>query len=107
VSKIAMIIRGRTQPGKRDEVRALYEQHLAPRALANDAQEVVVWCADTNDADAFYLFELYGSAEAMQANAQAPWFWEYLQAVGPLLAGQPEVVTATPAWSKGVGDPAA
>lgn len=101
-----MIVKGRSQPGKRDEVRKLYEQLLAPRALANDAQEVVLWCADVNDADAFYLFELYGSAEALQQNAQAPWFWEYMQQVGPLLDGQPEAVTATPAWSKGVGGPA-
>lgn len=38
----------------------------------------------------------------MDENARAPWFWEYLTEVGPLLEGQPEVVTATPTWAKGV-----
>jgi len=38
----------------------------------------------------------------MGASAQAPWFAEYMAAVGPLLAGEPDVAMATPRWSKGV-----
>jgi quinol monooxygenase YgiN len=100
--KLAMIITTRTQPGQRDEVKRLFEEHLAPRALANDAQELVAWCEDAADADVFHLVEVYSDPEAAGANAQAPWFWEYLSVVGPLLDGQPEVRTATPAWSKGL-----
>jgi hypothetical protein len=37
----------------------------------------------------------------MEANAQAPWFWEYMQAVGPLLDGQPEVGMTSTVWAKG------
>lgn len=101
MSKVAMIIKTKTQPGKRDEVRQLYEQHLAPRAQANATQELVLWCADDMDADTFYLFEVYSDHAAPQANAQAAWFWEYMAAVQPLLAGQPEVALATPLWAKG------
>lgn len=50
----------------------------------------------------FYLFEIYRSAEAMQANSQQPWFFEYLGKVGPLLAGEPEVTLASPGWAKGL-----
>ena len=102
MSKVVMIVRTTTQPGKRDEVAALYRQHLAPRAEANDAQEVAVWCDDAHDPDVFYLFEVYASQEAMGANAQAPWFGEYLAAVGPLLRAEPEVMMAAPGWSKGI-----
>lgn len=100
--KTAMIIRGKTQPGKRDELRKLFEKHLAPRALANEAQEVVVWCTDPQDGDTFYLFEVYASIQALQQNAQAPWFADYVQLAQPLLAGQPDMMMATPAWSKGI-----
>lgn len=102
MGKVAMIVKSRTQPGRRDEVQAAYERMLAPRARDNEAQEVVVWAADASDPDAFYLFEVYRDRASMEANGQAPWFFEYLGAVGPLLDGQPEVVLADPRWAKGV-----
>lgn len=101
MSKVAMVIKTKTLPGKREEVRQLYEKHLAPRAQANAAQELVLWCADEMDADTFYLFEVYRDQAATQANAQASWFWDYMKEVQPLLAGQPEVALATPLWAKG------
>lgn len=102
MENMAMLITTRTRPGKRDEVRRLYEEHLAPRAAANDGQQLVVWAADHADPDVFHLFEIYRDAGAAEAAGQAPWFWEYLALVGPLLDGQPEVRTATPEWAKGV-----
>jgi hypothetical protein len=74
----------------------------APRLSSLNASHPIVWCADHADPDVFYLFEIYRDADAAQAAGQQPWFWAYLQAVGPLLDGQPDVRTATPAWTKGV-----
>lgn len=102
MSKVAMVIKSKTQPGKREEVWQLYEKHLVARAQANAAQEVVVWCADDMDADTFYLFEIYGDRAAPQANAQAAWFWDYMREVQPLLADQSEVAITTPVWAKGI-----
>lgn len=99
---LAIIVRSRAKAGKREEIQAVYDRIMAPRAMENDSQEVVVWCADQHDPDAFYLFEIYSDAEAMGANAQAPWFADYMAQVGPLLAGEPEVAMASPVWSKGV-----
>jgi quinol monooxygenase YgiN len=65
-------------------------------------QELVLWAADEHDADAFYLVEVYRDRPAMEENGRAPWFFEYLGVVGPLLDGQPEVMTATPTWAKGI-----
>ncbi|NND03980.1 MAG: hypothetical protein HKN91_14460 [Acidimicrobiia bacterium] len=99
---LAMIIKTKAQPGKRDELFELYNQILIPRAEENDSQEVVVWSADQHDPDTFYLFEIYSDGEAMGANAAAPWFAEYMAHAGPLLADEPEVGMATPRWSKGI-----
>jgi hypothetical protein len=55
VSKLAVMVSGRARPGKRDEVRRLFEAHLAPHAIANASQPIVVWSADNGDPDAFYL----------------------------------------------------
>ncbi|MBL8131450.1 MAG: antibiotic biosynthesis monooxygenase [Anaerolineae bacterium] len=102
MSKLALIIKTRTKAGKRDEVRGLYEQLLAPRALTNPAQELVLMNNDAQDPNVFYLFEVYANQEAFQASSQAPWFWEYRGAAEPLLEGRPEVVMAVPVWGKGI-----
>lgn len=97
-----MIIRSTAQPGKRDELLALYREHLAPRAEANEGQEVVVWCADQQNPDVFVLFELYRDAETLDANAGADWFATYMRAAVPLLAAEPQITMAVPMWSTGV-----
>ena len=102
MSKLAMIITSRAQPGKRDTLYDLYREHLAPRAEANDDQEVVVWCEDNEDADTFHLFEIYRTVEAFQANAGSDFFATYMATAGPLLAGQPEVRMVTPRWTTGL-----
>ena len=102
MGELAMVIKTKAQPGKRDELFDLYKEIMVPRAEENEAQEVVVWCADQHDPDAFFLFEIYTSGEAMGANAAAPWFADYMAKAGPLLASEPEVAMASPLWSKGV-----
>jgi quinol monooxygenase YgiN len=102
MSRLAMIVTSKTQPGKRDELFRLYQDHLAPRADQNQSQEVVVWAADQHDPDTFHLFEVYSDAAAMGANATADWFGAYMQAAMPLLAGEPRVSMAEPLWSKGL-----
>lgn len=99
---VTMIISSSAQPGQRDAVHQLWLEHLAPAAEANDAQQVVVWCDDANDEDAFHLFEIYRDQEAMGANAQSPAFANYMGAVMPLLAGEPTVRMASARWSKGI-----
>ena len=102
MAELALFISSKAQPGKRDEIFALYQQHLVPRAEANDAQEVVVWCADQHDPDAYHLFEMYRDGESFGENAQASWFADFMAASAPLMAGEPTVAMATPRWSKGV-----
>jgi len=102
MDKVAMIIKTTAVPGKRDELFNLYEKHLGPRAESNEAQEVVVWCADQQDPDVFVLFEIYRDADALGANAGADWFGAYMAEAMPLLAGEPEVIMAEPRWNKGL-----
>ena len=99
---LAMVVSTRTKPGQRDAVQQQFEADLGPRAMANDAQAVVVWSADDEDPDVFHLFEIYRDRAAADEAAEAPWFWDYLAKVGPLLDGQPTMRRMTPRWTKGV-----
>lgn len=102
MGELALFISSKAQPGKRDEVYELYQTMMAPKAEANDGQEVVVWCADQHDPDGFHLFEVYRDADTFGANAQSDFFQEFMQASGPLLAAEPTVAMSTPRWSKGI-----
>jgi quinol monooxygenase YgiN len=99
--KTALILTVRSQPGRRDELRALWDEHLRPRAEANPAQELYLYCYDATDPDVIHMVEVYGDPSEMERNAEAPWFADYMQASGPLLAGAPTMVTAHPVWAKG------
>ena len=100
MDEISLFIKVRTQPGMRDEVRAVWERHLKPRAEASDAQTVYLYTYDDSDPDVIHIFELYKDRAALGVNAEAPWFASYMAEVAPFLAGPPEVAMATPVWSK-------
>jgi quinol monooxygenase YgiN len=102
MAKLTLIVSARTQPGRREEVRALWDRHLRPRAEANPAQELYLFCEDADDADAFHLVEVYGDPAAAKENARAPWFGEYMREVAPLMAERPSMVSARPVWAKGI-----
>ena len=102
MTSVAVLVKTRTQPGKRDDAFALYQELLAPRALANAAQSVVVWVADSNDPDVFFLFEMYTDPAAMASNAESDWFADYMQRATPLLAGEPDFAMGQALWSKGL-----
>lgn len=100
--KIALFIASKARPGTRDQIFELYQEMMVPHAEANEKQEVVVWCADQQDPDAFHLFEIYSDNESLGENASSEFFAEYMEAVGPLLAAEPTVGIATPQWAKGL-----
>ena len=99
--KTVLMLTVRTKPGKRDELRAVWDEHLRPRAEGNVAQELYVYCYDAQDPDVIHMIEVYGDPEEMQRNAEAPWFAEYMRVAAPLIAGPPRMVTAEPKWAKG------
>ena len=99
--KTALILRVKARPGRRDELRALWDEHLRPRAEANPAQELYLYCYDVEDPDTIHMVEVYGDRDAMAANASTPWFGEYMRVAAPLIDGRPEMITAEPVWAKG------
>lgn len=100
MTEIAVIIRHQTQPGRRDEVRAVWETHMAPAVAANPGHLAYHYCLDAQDPDAIVAFQVYDSLESSQAFLQTDAYAAYLHDVEPLLAGPPQVTALTPAWTK-------
>jgi quinol monooxygenase YgiN len=100
MSKAAVFITHRALPGKRDEVRRVWERHLQPNIAANAAHEAYFYCYDDNDPDAICVFQQYADRASSQNFLAAPWYAAYVSEVTPLLAGQPEIRAATLVWAK-------
>jgi hypothetical protein len=80
MASFTLIIKHKTQPGRRDEVRKVWERHMAPAIAANPGHVAYIYCFDNGDPDSIYAF---------------------VNDVEPLLSGPPQIIALTPAWSKG------
>ncbi len=101
MSKVALFIKHKSLPGKRDQVRSVWERHMQPRIARNKAHEAYFYCYDDNDADSIWVYQQYSDRESSQAFLETPGYADYLKEVEPLLVGTPEIAAATPVWVKG------
>jgi quinol monooxygenase YgiN len=100
MTALALIIKHKTQRGRRDEVRKIWERHMAPAIASNPGHTAYFYCFDNTDPDSIYAFQQYSSVEASQDFLQKSSYVAYLKDVEPLLAGAPQVTALTPMWSK-------
>ncbi len=101
MTPLALIVRHKTKPGRRDEVRAVWEKHMAPAVSANPGHVAYFYCFANADPDSIIAFQMYESAEASQEFLKTDSYSAYLKDVERLLVGPPEVTEATPQWRKG------
>jgi quinol monooxygenase YgiN len=100
MTALALIIKHKTQPGKREEARRVWEKHMAPAIASNPGHTAYFYCFDTTDPDSIVAFQQYSSIEASQDFLRTTSYAAYLTEVEPLLAGPPQVTALTPMWSK-------
>jgi len=101
MTQLALIIKHKTQPGRRDDVRAVWEKHMAPAVSGNPGHVAYFYCFDNADRDSISAFQVYESAAASKAFLATREYAAYLEDVEPLLLGPPQVTALTPMWSKG------
>ena len=101
MAKVALFIKSKAKPEKRDALRGSWETHLRDRAAANLALEAYYYCYDNADPDVVHLFEVYGDATTQAADAGGDAFAAFMAEAGALLDGYPEVHETTPMWIKG------
>jgi quinol monooxygenase YgiN len=100
MSKQALFIRHQAKPGRRDEVRQVWETFVKPRAAVNPGHEAYYFCYDEGDPDTICVFQLYSSREEMDAFLAGEWYPDYLKAVGEVVAAPPQISPASLVWQK-------
>ncbi len=97
---IAISVSFKTQPGKRDAVKSIWEQHVRQRASENASETDYVYAFDMHDDTTIRIAEVFETADAFHQIAHAKWFKSYMKEVTALLDGKPEYRMATPQWIK-------
>jgi len=100
VRKAALFIRHKALPGKRDQVRRVWEKHLQTQITGNPRHEAYFYCYDDGDPDALCVFQLYTDKEASQQFLKQPWYADYWNEVSPLLVGESDFRSANLQWAK-------
>ncbi len=100
MTQVALIIRHQTLPGKREDVRRVWETHMAPAVAGNRGHLAYFYCFDNADPDVVSAFQVYDSAESSQQFLETDAYIAYVRDVEPLLVGPPQVTSLTPMWSK-------
>ena len=101
MTKVALFVKHRTKPGKREEVRKVWERHMRPNIANNPGHEAYFYCFDSNDADSICAFQLYIDLKSSQDFLRTDSYAVYLKEVEPLLAGPPDVTSLNAVWIKG------
>jgi quinol monooxygenase YgiN len=98
--EVALFLKIETQPGQRDTLVDLWDEHLKSRAAQDNVHIDYIFALDMNDPNVVHITEVYTTQAAFQANTQSPWFANYMAEAGPLLAGEPDFAMASPYWVK-------
>ncbi|TKS53645.1 antibiotic biosynthesis monooxygenase [Luteimonas yindakuii] len=100
MTQLALIIKHQVLPGRRDEVRAVWERLMAPAVAGNPGHAAYFYCFDNADPDSISAFQVYRNAEASQQFLATDSYAAYVKDVEPLLVGPPQVTALTPVWTK-------
>jgi quinol monooxygenase YgiN len=100
MSKNALYIRHQAKPGKRDEVKRVWEKYARDYVGGAKGQLTYFYGYDDKDPDAIVVFAVQADQAAAQDFVKQPWFADYESETRELLAGPSEFRTATPQWTK-------
>lgn len=101
MGKKAFYIRHKAHPGKRDEVKRIWEKYALAYIDDADGQIAYVYGYDDNDPDAIVAYQLYTGVAGGDDFVNQDWFADYERETAELLAEPSEFRAITPQWIKG------
>lgn len=102
MTKLALFIKVKSLPGKREEVKQLWEKYVKPHSEEEKELEISCYCYSLEDDDTICLFEIISDPSVSEVVMRSGWFAAYQNQLRPLLVEPPEIITATPVWAKGI-----
>ena len=100
MAKLATFIKVKAQPGKREQVKQIWEKIVKPRVETEEVVEHSFLCYAIEDDDTICLFEFIKDPAKFEAATKSDWFLDYMEQLKPLLVRPPERIMTTPVWAK-------
>lgn len=101
MSTKALYIKHKAQPGRRDEVKRIWEKYARAYIEAANGHIAYVYGFDDSDPDAIVAYQLYSDEAGTDDFVKQPWYPDYERETAELLAGPSEFRSVTPQWVKG------
>lgn len=103
MSTSAVFIKHKAIPGKRDEVRCIWEKYARDYVAGSKGLLAYCYSYDANDPDTILVFQLSVDQASSQEFVKQPWFADYQTETAALLAALSEFHPASPQWVKAPG----
>jgi len=100
MSKNVTFVRHHAKPGKRDEVRRVWEKYVRAYVEADKGTLAYYYSYDDKDPDAIVAIQLAADQGSGAEFVKQPWFADYQRETAALVAAPSEILTATPQWVK-------
>ena len=100
MSEILTFVRHKVKPGKRDEFMRVWEKYVRDYLMGDSGTLGFYCCSDNDDPDAVILVTLAADEASAGGFRKQPWSGDYQRETSALRAGQSEVFTGTPRWTK-------
>jgi quinol monooxygenase YgiN len=101
MSKVSLIAKLPTKPGRRDDLVAAFGPMI--EAVNEEAgTEVYILNLDDGDENVAWVYELYTDSDGMAAHSSSEAMGALFGALGDLLDGAPDLIMLTPAVGKGL-----
>lgn len=100
MSQIALFIRHHAKPGRRDDLRRLWETRVRAYVSAEPGQLVYAYCEDATDPDVILVFQLHTDATVAASFTRQPWYAAYHSGTEDLLVAPSQFWQADPIWTK-------
>lgn len=101
MSKVALIAKLPTKPGKRDDLVAAFAPML--EAVNEEAgTELYILNLDQGDENVTWVYELYTDSDGMTAHSSSETMASLFGALGDLLDGSPDLIMLQPVGGKGL-----
>ncbi|BCH35671.1 hypothetical protein MesoLjLc_76010 [Mesorhizobium sp. L-8-10] len=101
MSRKALYIRHKAQPGKREEVRRIWEKYARAYIADADGQLAYFYGFDDNDPDVIVAYQVHDGEAGADDFTRQSWYPDYERETAALLAEPSEFRFITPQWIKG------
>ena len=101
MSLIARLLTLKAKPGKRSDVMRVWQKYVHDFVAEHGDAPSFYYCFDEGDADTILVFHTTHDQDFGKTFQNQPWLGDYQKETSELLAGPPELRTATVQWAKG------